>query len=452
MENCRKILFIQSKIDYNCIFEKLECRGSGRMKVIKGNIISTHHFGELTILEQGFLILDHMGRIVAVTDQLEEEQKYFPIIDYGDRLILHSFADMHLHAPQYPMVGMGMDLPLLDWLNTYTFEVEARFSDTEYAREVYHQLAADLIRWGTTRVVMFSSLHTEATWILMEELEKAGVTGYVGKVNMDRNGTKKLQETTEESKKETLRWLDGCTQFCYIKPIITPRFTPSCTDELMDWLGTLAQKKQLYIQSHMNENLEEIQLVKELVPDCDRYWQTYAKHQMWRDHTIMAHCVHIDENEIAALKKANVVVAHCADSNINICSGIAPIRHLVKEGVWVTLGSDIAGGAQLSMAEVITMTIRSSKIKAMQEGEEKEFLSVAEGYYLGTVSGHKYFGAKEGFCAGDFLHAIVVDDSDRVSLGRKMSLKERFERVIYRMKKENIVAVYSEGREVVKYK
>ncbi len=419
------------------------------MKAIRGNIISTCRFGELSILEQGFLILDDRGRIVSVTEQLKGEQNYLPVVDYGDRLILHSFADMHLHAPQYPMVGMGMDLPLLDWLNTYTFEVEARFADTKYAREVYRRLAADLIGWGTTRVVMFSSLHTEATWILMEELEKAGIVGYVGKVNMDRNGKDKLQETTEESKRETLRWLEGCRRFRYIRPIITPRFTPSCTDELMDWLGTLAQQRGLYIQSHMNENLEEIRLVKELVPDCDRYWQTYAKHRMWKDHTVMAHCVHIDESEIAALKEANIVVAHCADSNINICSGIAPVRRLVKEGVWVTLGSDIAGGAQLSMAEVITMTIRSSKIKAMQEGEEKEFLSVAEGYYLGTVSGHRYFGAGEGFCSGDFLHAIVVEDSDRISLGREMSLKERFERVIYRMKKENIAVVYSEGRKVI---
>ena len=89
--------------------------------------------------------------------------------------------------PQYPMLGMGMDLPLLDWLNAYAFPTEARFADTGYAREIYSRLARELIANGTTRVCMFSSLHTDATLILMEELEKAGVTGYVGKVNMDRN-------------------------------------------------------------------------------------------------------------------------------------------------------------------------------------------------------------------------------------------------------------------------
>lgn len=133
-----------------------------------------------------------------------------------------------------------MVLPLLEWLNTYTFRMEAYFEDTTFARQVYRRLAAELIANGTTRVAMFSSLHADATLILMEELERAGVTGYVGKVNMDRNGGENLQESTEESKRETLRWLDACEQFQRIKPILTPRFTPSCTDDLMEWLGRLA--------------------------------------------------------------------------------------------------------------------------------------------------------------------------------------------------------------------
>ena len=103
--------------------------------------------------------------------------------DYGDCLIVQSFADLHLHAPQYPMLGMGMDLPLLDWLNAYAFPTEARFAEPDYARTVYRQLAGELASHGTTRVCMFSSFHTDATLILMDELEKAGITGYVGKVS-----------------------------------------------------------------------------------------------------------------------------------------------------------------------------------------------------------------------------------------------------------------------------
>ena len=188
------------------------------IRVLKGNIISAPRLGELAILERGHLVLED-GVIRGVYEMLPEKYAAAPVTDYGDKLILQSFADLHLHAPQYPMLGMGMDLPLLDWLNTYAFPTEARFSDPDYAREVYRRLAADLIANGTTRVSMFSSLHTEATWVLMEELEKAGVTGYVGKVNMDRNGAPgMLQETTEESVQETIRWLEGC-RFDHVKPI-----------------------------------------------------------------------------------------------------------------------------------------------------------------------------------------------------------------------------------------
>lgn len=142
------------------------------------------------------------------------------------------------------MLGMGMDLPLLDWLNTYTFKTEAAFKDTDYARGVYQKLAREMIANGTTRVCAFSSLHRESTMILMEEFEKAGMTGCVGKVNMDRNSGDVLTETTEESIRETERWLDeAADKFEHIKPILTPRFTPTCSDALMAFLGRLAQEK-----------------------------------------------------------------------------------------------------------------------------------------------------------------------------------------------------------------
>mgnify|MGYP000807106218 FL=1 len=120
---------------------------------------------------------------------------------------------------------------------------------------------------------MFSSLHTDATLILMEELEKAGVTGYVGKVNMDRNAAPGLlEETTEESRRETLRWLDACQDFRLVKPMLTPRFTPSCTDELMAFLGKLAAERDLPVQSHLSENQAEMAWVRQLHPGCQQYW------------------------------------------------------------------------------------------------------------------------------------------------------------------------------------
>ena len=178
--------------------------------ILKGCIVSAPALGRLETTEHGYLIAEN-GHITGIYPVLPEQYAGAPVEDYGDDLIVQSFADLHLHAPQYPMLGTGMDLPLLDWLNTYAFPTEARFADTDYARTVYRQLSRELIAHGTTRVCMFSSLHTEATLILMEELERAGVTGYVGKVNMDRNGLPGvLEETSEASMRDTLRWLDRC--------------------------------------------------------------------------------------------------------------------------------------------------------------------------------------------------------------------------------------------------
>ncbi|MBE7004313.1 MAG: guanine deaminase [Ruminococcaceae bacterium] len=418
------------------------------MKLIKGNLIYSPRLGELVTLERGALLLDDRGVILDVL-AAPPESCDAEVIDCGAALVMPSFVDMHLHAPQYPMLGMGMDLPLIEWLNTYTFHTEARFADTDYARRVYRALARELITGGTTRVCMFSSLHTDATLILMEELERAGVTGCVGKVNMDRNGGEDLRETTEESKRETLRWLDRCGSFRYVRPILTPRFTPCCTDELMAWLGRLAEERGLRVQSHLSENENEIAWVRELHPDCPQYWETYAKYGLWKDHTVMAHCVYSNAREREALLRSNVVVAHCADSNVNICSGVAPVRTMLREGVWVTLGSDIAGGAELAMNRVITMSIRASKIRCMQSDGKENFLTVDEGYYLGSTAGHRWFGADGGFVRGVPLHAIVVDDGALAEPVRTLTLRERFERCIYLMDKSAIKAVWSEGRKVV---
>jgi guanine deaminase len=295
---------------------------------------------------------------------------------------------------------------------------------------------------------MFSSLHREATLILMEELEKAGVTGYVGKVNMDRNGAPCLQETTEESKRETLRWLDECARFTRIKPVLTPRFTPSCTDELMAFLGALATERGLPVQSHLSENTSEMAWVRELHPDCQQYWETYQKYGLWNNRTVMAHCVHSDARERRAMRDAGVTVAHCANSNNALCSGTAPIRVMLNEGVKVALGSDVAGGCNLHMFDVVADSIRASKSRRIMDGWNTDFLTVAEGWYLGTTAGAHFFGAGDGFAAGDPLHAIVLDDA-RLPQPHPMTVQERLERSVYVRQPDAIRAVWSDGCKVV---
>ena len=417
------------------------------LTILKGTIVSAPAFGRLEATESGYLVAED-GVIRGVFSALPEQYAGAPVEDCGDDLIVQSFADLHLHAPQYPMLGTGMDLPLLDWLNTYTFPLEARFADTGYAREIYRRLVAELAENGTTRVCMFSSLHTDATLILMEELEKAGIAGYVGKVNMDRNSLPGvLEETTEGSMSETLRWLETCGDFRLVKPMLTPRFTPSCSDELMAFLGKLAAERGLPVQSHLSENDREIAWVRELHPDCKQYWETYAKYGLWNDRTVMAHCVWSDERERAAMFDAGVTVVHCPDSNVNVCSGTAPVRAMLDEGLKVALGSDIAGGDHLSMFDVASAAIRASKIRAMTDPARPAFLTVAEAWYLATSAGAAFFGDVPGFAPGNPLHALILRDSD-LPQPHPLTPAERLERVVYLRQKDALRAVWSAGRKV----
>ena len=414
--------------------------------LIKGHIIEARSFGDPVITENGYLAVKD-GVIKGVSADIPAAFADANLLDHSGKLILQGFSDMHLHAPQYPMLGMGMDLPLMDWLKTYTFKTEARFADDAFAREVYARLAAELVNNGTTRVCIYSSTHVDATLILMEALEQAGISGFVGKVNMDR-ASGECQELTQESKRETLRWLDESARFTRVRPILTPRFTPSCTDELMRWLGKVAAERGVYVQSHLSENKREIELVHELHPDCEQYWQTYDKFGLWRDHTIMAHCVHSDAREQQAMIDHNVLCVHCPDSNINICSGFAPVRQMVERGVWVALGSDIAGGAQLPMLQVLTGCLRMSKARAIETGGSEPFLTVGEAYYLATSAGARDVGGAVGVAPGNPLHAVVLDESRLPPSARELTVKERFERAVYLADDRCIAAVYGGGRRI----
>ena len=418
--------------------------------ILKGTVVSAPALGKLDVTENGYLVAED-GNIIGVFPALPEQYAGAAVEDYGNALILQSFADLHLHAPQYPMLGMGMDLPLLDWLNTYTFPTEARFADPDYAREVYRKLARELIENGTTRVCMFSSLHRQATLILMEELEKAGVTGYVGKVNMDRNGLPPvLQEETEESKRETLLWLDQCRDFRHIKPILTPRFTPSCTDGLLDFLGKLAAERGLPVQSHLSENQGEIAWVRELCPDSKNYGDAYDAFGLFGGPgcpAVMAHCVYSDEEETALMKRRNVFAAHCPASNTNLSSGIAPVRRFLREGLSVGLGSDVAGGTHTSIFRAMADAVQVSKLRWRLVDASLEPLTAKEAFCLGTMGGGAFFGKVGSFAPDYEFDALVIDDR-RYTSQVPSALEKRLEQTIYLSDERDIRHKFVQGRQI----
>lgn len=413
-------------------------------KVLKGNLIFTETPNEFTEIPNGFIVYNENG-IVSIHQTLPEKYSSAPLEDWSNKLIIPALIDMHVHAPQFAIRGIGMNLELIDWLNKYAFPAEEKFVDENYAREVYSAFAKSLYDYGSTRSIIFASIHLPATYILMEELEKLNLYAYVGKVNMDRNSPENLIESTVDSIKNTQLYLDYTQQhFSNIKPILTPRFIPSCTDDLLAELGKIAEKQGLPVQSHLSENRSEIEWVKELQPQSKNYADAYSCFGLLGNTSpcIMAHCVHITDNELNLMKKNNVYIAHCPDSNCNLSSGIAPIRHILDKGVSVGLGSDVAGGSQVSIFKAMALAIQLSKIYWTYSPNKEAPLSISEAFYLGTSSGAVFFGDKPGFAQGNQLHALVIDD-ESLGINKNKTLSERIERVIYSSDDRNIIARYS---------
>ena len=411
--------------------------------VLKGNIIHAPGMGELSITENGYLVVRD-GKVKEILREYEGGG----VTDYGNSIIIPGLCDMHVHAPQYAMIGMGLDMELLPWLQTYTFPEESKYSDAGYAREVYERFAKALVQAGTTRACVFGTIHTDTVLLLMDILDRSGIAAYVGKVNMDRNVPESLCEETEDSVMDTERWIKTCVgKFPHVMPMITPRFIPTCSNALLQALGDMAKKYNLPVQSHLSENKSEVEWVRELEPEAAFYGQAYEKYGLFGGdvRTVMAHCVYSCEEERTLLAKNGVLMAHCPDSNSNLASGMADVRSMLDAGVPVSLGSDLAGGCSISILDVAAKAIRISKLRQAQGGGKS--ISVPEAFYLATSAGAEFFGEKPGFQEGTSLHALVLSDAHMVNTNL-LSLSERLERILYLSHDIKIQAVYAEGRKI----
>ncbi|ADL50251.1 guanine deaminase [Clostridium cellulovorans] len=418
------------------------------IKILKGNIVYTETCNSFEMVENGYIVVDG-NYVEGVYKDLPDKYKHFNIKNYGDRLIIPGFIDLHTHGAQFAIRGIGYDKELLPWLETYTFPEEAKFSNKDYAEKVYREFVNELYTEGTTRAVIFGTIHQEATEILMELLEGKEIISYVGKVNMDRNCPDFLKENADESIRTTIQWIESChNKYKFVKPIITPRFVPTCSDSLMKALGDIAINNSIPVQSHLSENTDEIKWVGELHPDCESYGAVYDKYNLFgKTKTIMAHCVHLTEEEISKIIKNQVFIAHCPSSNINLSSGISPISKLLKNNAPLGLGSDIAGGETLSMLSVMSCAVKVSKLRKVCYGEDEMSLTIPEVFYLATKGGGKFFGKVGSFEGGYEFDALVIDD-DNLWKVRKGKIEERIERLIYLGSSKNIMSRYVFGKEV----
>ncbi|NCB62622.1 MAG: guanine deaminase [Clostridia bacterium] len=401
--------------------------------ILKGDLCWSSGPNTIETLQDGYLVCID-GVSAGVFSAVPEQYAPLPLLDWSGRLVTPGLTDLHVHAPQYTFRGLGMDLELLDWLDTNTFPEEGRYADLAYAEEAYRIFVRDMLHGPNTRACVFATVHVSATEKLMDLLEESGLETMVGKVNMDRNCPDLLrEESAETSARATVEWLERIAgKYGRTRPILTPRFLPSCTDALMTRVAEIQKKYGLPVQSHLSENRGEVEWVKELCPDSKGYGDAYASFDLFGGDvkTVMAHCVLSDENERKLMKERGVYIAHCPQSNENLSSGVAPVRAYLEEGLNVGLGSDVAGGSTLSMFRAMADAIQVSKLRWRLQDQNDKPLTAAEVFWLGTVGGGSFFGRTGSFAEGYELDAIAVDDT-RLKGPRGYSLRERLERVIY---------------------
>ena len=412
--------------------------------ILKGNFIWAPELGRLEVRERAFLVAEG-ERIVGIYDRLPPEYAGRPATDWGEAVIIPGFNDLHIHAPQLINRGIGYDARLLDWLDTYTFPVEARYRDMEFARAVWKAFLNRLWAAGTLRFSAFATIHKQAAWELMELTERSGLRGLVGKVNMDRNAPEALREDTGASLADTEELI--CRSRAELKRvgfILTPRFVPSTTEKLMEGLGLLGEKYDLPVQSHLAENPSEVDWVHQLHPDIPTYTQVYETYGLLRrDKTIMAHAIYLSPEEKDLLCRRGVMLAHCPLSNINLSSGVMPLRGALEEGLRCCVASDVAGGHTAAMNRSVAAAVGLSKLNWLSRPEERS-LSLWEAFYLATRGSGSFFGRVGCFEPGfDFDALVLVPDPTDSLLERTPA--ERLEQFLYDGDDRQIAARYCGG-------
>lgn len=413
---------------------------------MKGTFLYTPSQTEL-VTETGYLHIKD-GKTDGFYAEIPQDMAGEEVRDYSGSVIIPAFNDLHIHAPQYINRGVGFDRELMPWLETYTFPVEAKFADPDFAAKAYRVFLRRLWACGTMRFSAFATLHAPGTWELMKLAERSGMRAYIGKVNMDRNSPEYLCEETERSLAETEELIcRSREELKHVKYIITPRFVPATSEKLMAGLGRLAEMYDLPVQSHLSENRSEIAFVKELHPNIPSYTQVYdAFGLLRREKTIMAHAIHLSDAEKALLQERQTTLCYCAQSNADLSSGVMPVRRNLELGLNCVIASDLAGSHTPAMNRHLAMCIEVSKLHALEHPKEKP-LQLAEALYLATKKPGAFFGKVGSFEKGYEFDALVIDMREPELLGTfSRTPFEILEQFIYDGDDRNIIARYCAGK------
>ena len=447
-------------------------------KIIKASFFHSPKYGDIEFLKQALVFVSSNGIISKVIRQddenylelLEKHSKDNNFFDFKDKIILPGFIDLHIHAPQWPQAGLALDDELSYWLNNFTFPLESKYQDLDYAREVYSDLVKTLLANGTTSAMYFGTIHNEATLELAKICASYGQRGFVGKVVMDDktmnpnfyrdNSTKEAIENTEKFILDVQTLAKDVFQGVY--PVITPRFVPSCTDNALLELGKLAKKYNCYIQSHCSESDWEHNFVIERFGKRDS--EVLDQFGLLTDKSVMAHGNFINSEDADIFKKQKSSVCHCPISNSYFANAVFPVNQLKKQGLNICLGTDISGGFSPSLYDNIKHTVMASrmlndgvdnKLDANNRGTNNARVSVFEAFYLATTGGGEALKLPLGIFKEGYICDFQVIDINSPSNKLPKYLdneedKHLLQKILYLSTSENIREVWVQGKQMLK--
>ena len=368
------------------------------MQCFHGGLLHCPTFGSWELLEEALICVQD-GVISNVLARPSGEDADHLHVEWNDLLqkcradgveyhrlapgcfVTPGFVDCHIHAPQYSYAGNGLDLPLMSWLQKYTFPSEARMSDTARADAVYTACVQRTLQLGTTTACYFGTIHVDATLALGAICRNLGQRALAGLVSMDVGAPEDYSRTSDECLEDLNRFVTALRagepavpagDIPLVQPCITPRFVPTCSLDLLNKLGEAAQgNPPLHVQSHIAESLDCVAVVRDQHPDTGDGRETAILDQagLLTNRSVMAHGIHLSDAEASVLAARGTAIAHCPLSNAYFAHGVLRVRELLGKGIKIGLGTDVAGGYSPAMLSAIRSAVTSSRM--LQDGVDK---------------------------------------------------------------------------------
>ncbi len=444
-------------------------------RAFRGTFLHAPERGRLECLQDALMVVGadgaisavHRGESAASRTEGERLAAAGKLVTLGPRqYVLPGMVDLHVHAPQWPQLGEALDLPLEEWLRKFTFPLEARYADTAFAMQVYESLVSNLLANGTTTALYFGTIHLAATKALADICLRRSQRALIGRVSMDNPDQcpeyyrDRSARIAEQETRELIRYVQALPGGRgLIHPVITPRFIPSCTDELLVRLGKLARETGCHVQTHCSESDWQHQYVLE------RYGRTDTaaldSFGLLSRRTVLAHGNFVDEADAAIIRERGAGIAHCPLSNVYFSDAVFPLRRILEAGVHVGLGTDIAGGASPSVLEnarhaVINSRLLEagvdSRLSRTERRRPQSRIDAVTAFWLATSGGGIALDLPVGqFAPGYQFDACVLDAAaprSNLQVGDQDLPETVLQKILYGAARANITQVWVANRQV----